>query len=90
MQVDVDLTQEGNAKKVSRQQAQIALHSDGRFVLKNIGRRTVLVNSRQVVQYCCIKLDHLSLIDLAGIHLLFVVNHLAVRRLVSRSQNLVL
>ena len=90
LQVDIDLTQEGNAKKVSRQQAQLALHADGRFLLTNIGRRTLLVNGNQVVQHHSIHLEHLSVIDLAGIRLLFVVNHLAVHRLVARSQNLVL
>lgn len=90
LQVDIDLTQEGNAKKVSRQQAQLALHADGRFLLTNIGRRMLLVNGKQVLQHHSIHLGHLSVIDLAGIRLLFVVNHLAVRRLVARSQNLVL
>ena len=90
LQVDIDLTQEGNVKKVSRQQAQVALHADGRFLLTNIGRRILLVNGNHVVQHHSIHLEHLSMIDLAGIHLLFVVNHLAVHRLVSRSQNLVL
>ena len=90
LQVDIDLTQEGDAKKVSRQQAQLALHADGQFLLTNIGRRTVCVNGAQVVQHRSIKLDHLNLLDLAGIRLLFVVNHLAVHRMVARSQNLVL
>ncbi|KAL3159853.1 hypothetical protein ABBQ38_010254 [Trebouxia sp. C0009 RCD-2024] len=88
--VDIDLTQEGNARKVSRQQAQLALHPDGRFLLTNIGRRTVFVNGNQVLQHHNIHLEHLSMIDLAGIRLLFMVNHLAVHRLVARSQNLVL
>ena len=90
LQVDIDLTQAGDAKKVSRQQAQLALHSDGQFLLTNIGRRTVCVNGIQVMQHHSIKLEHLSLLDLAGIRLLFVVNHLAVHRMVARSQNLVL
>ena len=89
-QVDIDLTQEGNAKKVSRQQAQLALHSDGRFVLTNIGRRALSVNGSQLVQHHTITLQHLSVIDFAGIRLLFLVNHSAVHRLVARSQNLVL
>ena len=90
MQVDIDLSQEGDARKVSRQQARLALRPDGHFLFTNTGRRTVSVNGIHVVQNCSVSLKHLSLIDLAGVHLLFMVNHLAVHRLVARSQNLVL
>lgn len=48
MQVDIDLSSEGDARKVSRHQAHLALQPDGKFRLKNVGRRTVLVNNRQV------------------------------------------
>lgn len=90
MQVDIDLTHEGDARKISRQQAHISLRADGGFLFTNIGRRAVSVNGMRVVQHCSVNLEHLSLIDLAGVHLLFIVNHLAVHRLVARSQNLVL
>lgn len=90
LQVDIDLTQEGSAKKVSRQQAQLALHPDGRFLLTNIGRRIIHVNGNSVTQHHSIHLEHLSIVNFAGIPLLFVVNCLAVHRLVARSQNLVL
>lgn len=90
LQVDIDLTQEGSAKKVSRQQAQLALHADGRFLLTNIGRRIIHVNGNQLMQNHGIHLEHLSVVNFAGIPLLFVVNLLAVHRLVARSQNLVL
>ena len=86
----MDLSEEGDARKVSRQQAHLSLCPDGSFLFTNLGRRTVFVNGMQLVQHHSIPLHHLSLIDLAGIHLLFVVNHLAVHRLVVRSQNLVL
>ena len=90
LQVDIDLTQEGDARKVSRQQAHLTLRPDGQFQFTNIGRRTVSVNGTQIVQHRSVKLEHLSLIDLAGIHLLFMVNQLAVQRVLARSQNLVL
>lgn len=48
LQVDVDLSTEGDARKVSRLQAQLSLRPDGKFQLKNIGRRRVLVNNRKV------------------------------------------
>ena len=47
-QVDVDLSPEQFAAKVSRQQARLFLKSDGTFRLANTGRRKFLVNNCQV------------------------------------------
>ena len=90
VQVDIDLAEEGDARKVSRKQAHLQLCADGKFMLANTGRRTISVNGTELVQNACTTLEHLSLVDLAGIQLLFMYNQSAVRRLVSRSQNLVL
>lgn len=90
VQVDIDLTEEGDARKVSRKQAHLQLCANGKFTLANTGRGTISVNGTELVQNTCTTLQHLSLIDLAGIRLLFMYNQSAVRRLVSRSQNLVL
>ena len=46
-QVDVDLSPEQFAAKVSRQQARLFLKSDGTFRLANTGRRKFLVNNCQ-------------------------------------------
>ena len=48
MQVDVDLSPEQFAAKVSRQQGRLYLKSDGTFRLTNTGRRKFLVNNTQV------------------------------------------
>ena len=48
VQVDVDLSPEQFAAKVSRQQARLFLKSDGAFRLANTGRRKFLVNNCQV------------------------------------------
>ena len=45
LQVDVDLSKEGGAGRVSRQQARLALRPDGAFLLTNVGRRRVRVNN---------------------------------------------
>lgn len=55
-QVDVDLGLAGCAKRVSRQQATLTLQADGRFCMRNIGRRSFFVNSLQVCWFVC----HLS------------------------------
>ncbi|KAK9811223.1 hypothetical protein WJX72_000233 [[Myrmecia] bisecta] len=86
-QVDVDLSAEGDARKVSRQQAQLTLMPDGKFLLQNTGRRSLFINGRQVDQAQVTRLDHLSVIEAAGIRLLFMVNHLALRRVMTRSAN---
>ena len=46
-QVDVDLSPEQFAAKVSRQQARLFLKADGAFRLANTGRRKFLVNNCQ-------------------------------------------
>ena len=45
--MDVDLSPEQFAAKVSRQQARLFLKSDGAFRLANTGRRKFLVNNCQ-------------------------------------------
>jgi len=85
-QVDVDLGVQGPAaKRVSRQQAQLSLEPDGGFRIRNVGRRTVLVNGAPLLTGDAAALPHLSVLDVAGIHLLFTVNALAVARAQART-----
>ena len=46
--MDVDLALAGNACKVSRQQALLARGADGRWALRNCGRRPVMINDAAV------------------------------------------
>jgi hypothetical protein len=48
MQVDIDLSKEGDAAQVSRQQARLHLRNDGCFCITNTGRRKLTVNGCQV------------------------------------------
>lgn len=48
MQVDVDLGREGDASRVSRHQARVALRPDGAFAVTNCGRRKLHINGCQV------------------------------------------
>lgn len=50
MQVDVDLSEEGQAAGVSRQHAKLELKRDGSFYLRNRGGKPVLVNDVRVLQ----------------------------------------
>ena len=46
----MDLAQEGDALRISRQHAKLELKRDGNFYLRNIARRPVLVNDVKVQQ----------------------------------------
>lgn len=85
--VDVDLGEEGSgaAATVSRQQAQIFLDASGVFKLKNVGRRAVMVNGVTLEKGQFADLPNLSLVCVAGIVLMFMVNQGAVERIVARA-----
>eukprot|EP00887_Chlorella_sp_A99_P001053 scaffold14.g1053.t1 len=83
--VDVDLALEGDAQQVSRQQAQLCCEADGRFVLRCLGRRVMLVNGAELARGQHAALPHLSHIRVGGISLLFVENRGAAARLAARS-----
>lgn len=90
VQVDIDLAAEGNAAKVSRQQAQLSLQASGVFQLVNTGRRVMFVNGVPMRQHQGVSLKHLSLVTIGNVDLLFFVNMLAVNRVINRSTNLTL
>ena len=83
--MDVDLSLEGNAQQVSRQQAQIFAEADGVFMLRCLGRRAMLVNGRELAQGQHVALPHLSLLRVGPLSLLFVANRAAVQRLRHRT-----
>jgi len=72
--VDVDLALEGNASKVSRQHALLQRRSDGRFFLRNVGRRAVYVNNTAVESGARALLPPDCLLEVGGIRLLFLPN----------------
>ena len=69
--VDVDLALEGNASKVSRQHAFIQLRRDGRFYIRNVGRRPLMVNNVEVKTGARAHLPPDCLLDIGGLRLLF-------------------
>ena len=77
--VDVDLAEEGNAGKVSRQQAFIKLRWNGEFCLRNVGRRPVWINGVAVESGRRARLASHALIEVGGMRLLFFPNPAAVR-----------
>jgi hypothetical protein len=77
--VDVDLSEEGNATKVSRQQAFVKLRWNGEFCLRNVGRRPVWINGVAVESGRRARLASHALIEVGGMRLLFFPNPAAVR-----------
>lgn len=83
--VDIDLSGEGAGQTVSRRQAQLVLNSEGEWVLRSVGRRSMSVNGTTLLQGQSMLLPHLSFIRVGGVQLLFMVNKAAVDRVLGRS-----
>lgn len=88
--VDVDLSLEGDAGQVSRQQAQLALCESGCWRIRAVGRQGMNVDGRALQQGECCELQHLSLIEVGPLQLLFLLNPVAARRMVERAAQVVL
>lgn len=61
--IDVDLSLEGPAVKVSRKQATIRLRNTGDFFMSSEGKRPIFVDGRPVLQGNKVKLNHNSVIE---------------------------
>lgn len=69
--VDIDLSKEGRANKVSRRQAAIKLKEDGLFYLENYGKHVISVNSHNIASGQCIRLSSNCLIEIGGMRFIF-------------------
>ncbi|XP_026496612.1 microspherule protein 1 [Vanessa tameamea] len=72
--IDVDLSLEGPAAKVSRKQATIRLRNSGDFFMSSEGKRPIFVDGRPVLQGNKVKLNHNSVIEIAGLRFVFLIN----------------
>lgn len=72
--IDVDLTLEGPAAKVSRKQATIRLRNSGDFFMSSEGKRPIFVDGRPVLPGNKVKLNHNTVIEIAGLRFVFLVN----------------
>jgi len=72
--VDVDLSREGNASKVSRQHAFLQLRRDGRWYVRNVGRRQLLVDGAAVETGERALLPPACLLEIGGLRLTFRQN----------------
>ncbi|KAJ1701151.1 hypothetical protein LUZ63_000930 [Rhynchospora breviuscula] len=80
VKVDIDLGKEGRANKISRRQAVIKMDESGSFHIKNIGKCSLFVNSKEVPAKKRITLNSGSLIEIRDLKFLFEINEKAVKR----------
>uniref|UniRef100_A0ABD2XJK0 Microspherule protein 1 n=1 Tax=Trichogramma kaykai TaxID=54128 RepID=A0ABD2XJK0_9HYME len=72
--VDIDLSLEGPAWKVSRRQGTIRLKNNGDFFLSSEGKRPIFVDSRPILSGNKMKLNNNSVIEIAGLKFIFLIN----------------
>ncbi|RCV09914.1 hypothetical protein SETIT_2G068400v2 [Setaria italica] len=84
--VDIDLGKEGKANKISRRQAVIKMDDGGSFCIKNIGKCSIFVNSKEVPFNKRISLISDSLLEIRNMKFIFHVNHDAVKQHIARTR----
>lgn len=73
--VDVDLSLEGPAFKISRRQGLIKLQANGDFMIANTGKRPFYVDSKPVLAGGnCAKLNNNSVVEVSGLRFVFLIN----------------
>ncbi|XWS14508.1 hypothetical protein CRYUN_Cryun35bG0015700 [Craigia yunnanensis] len=78
--VDIDLGREGCANKVSRRQAIINMEEDGSFHLKNLGKCSVSINSKEVAPGQGLRLNSSCFIEIRGMPFIFETNQTCVKQ----------
>uniref|UniRef100_A0A0A9XBK2 Microspherule protein 1 n=1 Tax=Lygus hesperus TaxID=30085 RepID=A0A0A9XBK2_LYGHE len=72
--VDVDLTLEGPATKVSRNQGTIRLRNNGDFFVLNEGKRPIFIDGRPILTGNKYRLNDNSVVEIAGLRFIFLIN----------------
>ncbi|CAN8010509.1 unnamed protein product [Ixodes pacificus] len=72
--IDVDLSLEGPAWKVSRRQGVVKLRNTGEFIIANEGKRPIYIDGKPVLAGDKHKLNNNSVVEIAGLRFIFLVN----------------
>ncbi|XP_072034818.1 microspherule protein 1-like isoform X3 [Amphiura filiformis] len=72
--IDVDLSLEGPAWKVSRKQGVIKLRNSGEFYVANEGKRAIHIDGKAVLKGQKTKLNNNSVVEIAGLRFIFLIN----------------
>ncbi|KAK1341187.1 LOW QUALITY PROTEIN: hypothetical protein QTO34_017590 [Cnephaeus nilssonii] len=73
-QIDVDLSLEGPAWKISRKQGVIKLKNNGDFFIANEGRRPIYIDGRPVLCGSKWRLSNNSVVEIASLRFVFLIN----------------
>ncbi|KAG4071182.1 hypothetical protein HA402_001172 [Bradysia odoriphaga] len=73
--VDVDLTLEGPAYKVSRKQGTIKLRSNGDFFISNEGKRPIYIDGMPLLSGSKNRINNNCVIEIAGLRFIFLINN---------------
>ncbi|XP_053675554.1 microspherule protein 1 [Anopheles nili] len=73
--VDVDLSLEGPACKVSRKQGSIKLRSNGDFFMTNEGKRPLYIDGRPLLCGRKTRLNDNCVIEISNLRFVFLINH---------------
>ncbi|XP_076818337.1 microspherule protein 1-like [Clavelina lepadiformis] len=72
--VDIDLSLEGPAHKVSRKQGTIKMKKNGEFILTNEGKRPIYVDGKPIMKGSKARLNHEAVIEIALLRFVFLFN----------------
>ncbi|XP_038073263.1 microspherule protein 1-like isoform X2 [Patiria miniata] len=72
--IDVDLSLEGPAWKISRRQGLIKLRNNGEFYIANEGKRAIHVDGKAIIKGMKSKLNNNSVVEIAGLRFIFLIN----------------
>ncbi|KAK6939401.1 Forkhead-associated (FHA) domain [Dillenia turbinata] len=78
--VDIDLGKEGRANKISRRQGIIKMENDGCFYLKNLGKSSILVNSKELAPGHRLRLNSGCFVEVRGLSFIFETNQTCVKQ----------
>ncbi|XP_073837832.1 microspherule protein Rcd5 [Musca autumnalis] len=73
--VDVDLSLEGPATKISRKQGTIKLRSNGDFFIANEGKRPIFIDGAPLLSGNKTRLANNCVVEMAGLRFVFLVNY---------------
>lgn len=83
--VDIDLSLEGPAHKISRRQATLRLRNTGEFYLSSEGKRPIFVDGKPVTAGSKIRLYDNAVVEIACLRFIFSINHDLIRAIHNES-----
>ncbi|XP_066148394.1 microspherule protein 1 [Euwallacea fornicatus] len=83
--VDIDLSLEGPAHKISRRQATLRLRNTGEFYLSAEGKRPIFVDSKPIFAGSKVRLYDNAVVEIACLRFIFSINHDLIRAIHNES-----